>query len=186
MNRSERKDGRCRGLALLLPAALLTIAGPGMAHQPAGAEGAPEGITRATITDQGAIRTMSAMVVDAPRPALMIRYHGEDTLTVYDSDNQPFLRFSQNGVKAHTRSSQWQTLPQSRSHDVNEGRPWVTVSGSGNFGWVDPRLSPAGGGHPGDMARWRIPVRQGDQPISAITGKLAWQPITAPPEATGH
>ncbi|MGM0767881.1 MAG: hypothetical protein ACQEV6_07640 [Pseudomonadota bacterium] len=157
-----------------------------MAHQPPGADGAPEGITRATVVDEGDISAMSAMVLDAPQPALMIRYQGEEVLTVYDSDNEPFLRFKDDRVEAHVHSAHWQNLPQSQGFEVGEDTHWVQVSGSGNFGWVDPRLVAAEGGHPGETTQWRIPVRRGEQEISAITGRLSWRPIVTQSTESGH
>ena len=188
MNRSDQKHAFRRALPLLLSAALLTMAGPGMAHQPPDAEGAPEGITRATIVHEGNISAMSAMVLDAPQPALMIRYHGEESLVVYDSDNKPFLRFKNNRVEASTRSSNWQALPQSQGYEADDDSHWVQVSGSGSFGWVDSRLSMGGKAKRDrdEPVLWRIPVRQGNQETSAIAGRLAWRPIGAQSTGSGH
>ncbi|MEX2475329.1 hypothetical protein [Marinobacter sp.] len=179
MNGMEQKPTPLVGLAAVIFGALLTMSGPGMAHQPPGAENAPEGIARATLVHEGGVRAMSAMVMDAPQPALMVRYHGKEPVIVYDSDNQPFLRFTDNRVDASPKSRYWQYLPQSKSYRDKGEERWVQVSGSGNFGWVDPRLSMPEGGHAGKTAQWRIPVKQGERAVSAITGQLAWRPIVA-------
>lgn len=179
MKLTDQKRQIRKGLITAISTALLTMAGPGMAHQPPGAGDAPEGIVRATIAHEGDISAMSAMVLDAPQPALMIRYHGDEVLTVFDTDNKPFLRFTDNGVDANVQSVNWHNLPQSQGFEVGEDTHWVRVSGSGSFGWVDPRLSMPDGGHAGETAQWRIPVQQGEQAVSAITGELAWRPIVA-------
>ncbi len=186
MSQRDQKSG-FRGIAPgLLTAALLTMAGPGMAHEPPGAENAPEGVTIATIVNEGDVPGMSAMVLDAPQPALMIRYDGEQVLTVYDNENEPFLRFTDNSVEAHVHSVDWPNLPQSQGYRVDEGTHWVEVSGSGTFGWVDSRLSTPEGEQPDETARWQIPVQQGDQEVSAIIGRLTWQPIVAQSTDDGH
>lgn len=185
MNRTDQKPGAHVTLATLLSVVLLTMAEPGMAHQPPGAEGAPEGIARAIIADEGDISAMSAMVLDAPQPALLIRYKGDETLIVYDSNNEPFLRFSDTQVQANPQSEYWQALPQSKGHDVNSGH-WIQVSNSGSFGWIDPRLTNDGGLHPGETTNWRIPVKQGEQEISTITGHFLWQPIVTQSTGSGR
>lgn len=182
----DQKPATIRARTLLLSAALLTMTGPGMAHSPPGAEDAPEGITRATILNEGDIGGMSVMVLDAPQPALMVRYNGEQVLTVYDTENKPFLRFEDNRVLAHVHSVDWRNLPQSQGFKVEEDTQWVQVSGSSSFGWVDSRLSMSADGKPDETAQWRIPVQQGEQEVSAITGRLTWRPIVAQSTDDGH
>lgn len=179
MNPINRTFAAYRARALMFGLALTTLSAPGLAHQPPGGEGAPEGILRATIVAEGDIEGMSAMVLDAPKPALMIRYHGETPLIVYDSSKQPFLRFTQDRVEASTASSHWQALPQSEGHPEGEQPRWVVVSGSGSYGWVDPRLTTEGDALAGTSRQWRIPLSHGDQHESAITGKLQWRAIAA-------
>lgn len=186
MNRTDHKPTPPRGLAAVLSGAFLIMAGPGMAHQPPGADGAPEGITRATIVSEGDVHAMNAMVLDAPQPALMIRYQGEEALIVYDSDNKPFLRFAENRVEASTRSRHWQALPQSDSYQDQNGKHWVQVSGSGSFGWVDPRLSVESKVDRDTVTDWRIPVRQGQTEPSAITGQLSWRALKEQDTETHH
>ncbi|MCG2580772.1 MAG: hypothetical protein KA296_07825 [Marinobacter sp.] len=186
MNGTEQRPKTLRGLAAVISGALLTIAGPGMAHQPPGAENVPEGITRATIAQEGDVSAMSAMVMDAPQPALLIRYKGEEPLIVYDSEDQPFLRFTGKQVKANTKSRYWQALPQSESYDDKRDEHWVQVSGSGNFGWVDPRITAQSELRPDQMASWRIPVKQGKNARTAISGNLTWRPLTSNTNTTHH
>ncbi|KPP99328.1 hypothetical protein [Marinobacter sp. HL-58] len=177
MNGTDQKRPTPKRLAAVFSAAALIMAEPGMAHQPPGGNAAPEAITRATIVHTGNISAMTAMILDAPQPALMIRYQGDETLTVYDSDNKPFLRFAQSRVEASTRSRHWQTLPQSDIYEADEDRHWVQVSGSGSFGWVDPRLSADDDAGEDSVTDWRIPLQQGDRD-AAITGRLSRRALT--------
>lgn len=177
MSRISEKIKSLQTPVSVLSAALLVVAGPVMAHSPPNANGAPEGITRATIMSEGGVSGISAIVLDAPQPALMIRYHGEKPLIIYDGENKPFLRFTRTSVEAHTQSAGWLKLPQSQGREIREEAQWVEVSASGNFGWVDARLSLPEGHSPGRTAQWRIPVQQGEEKPSAITGHLNWVPI---------
>ncbi|MDV3504175.1 hypothetical protein [Marinobacter sp. M-5] len=186
MKHGDQKPAIRTVLAATVATALLTMAEPGMAHSPPGAEGAPEGITRATILNEGDIGGLNVMVLDAPQPALMVRYDGAQVLTVFDNENEPFLRFTDSSVEANVRSVDWPNLPQSQGYRVDEGTHWVEVSGSGTFGWVDARLSTPEGEQPDETARWQIPVQQGDQEVSAIIGRLTWRPIVAQSTNDGH
>lgn len=152
---------------------------PGMAHQPPGAEGAPEGILRASIVHEGGVDDMQVMILDAPQPAIMLSYRGEETLTVLDSDNQPFLRFHGDRVEASTQSRHWQALPQSKGSDAGSVGSWVQVSGSGSFGWVDPRLTAHNSDRPDEATYWRIPVKPGASESTEITGRLSWRPLAS-------
>lgn len=183
MNVSDQKRPSLRVLALGFSGALLILSWPGMAHQPSSVDDVPETITRATVVHTGDVNAMSAMIMDAPQPALMIRYQGEETLIVYDSDNKPFLRFAESRVEASTLSRHWQTLPQSDSYQADEDGPWVQVSGSGSFGWVDPRLSADSDAGQGSVTDWRIPLQEGERK-TAITGQLSRRALAQQDTAT--
>ncbi|KPP97221.1 hypothetical protein [Marinobacter sp. HL-58] len=183
MNQNDSKLIFRKVFSGLLYAVLLTMTGAGMAHQAPDSEGAPDHIIQAAIVSEGDVDALSAMVLDAPRPALMVRYQGEETLVVYDSDNNPFLRFEDNRVEANTRSSHWPALPQSKGYQVKEDEHWVQVSGSASFGWVDPRLSVDENTSHDTVKDWRIPVRQGEAGMDAITGRLSWRSVTTQKES---
>ncbi|MEQ9545729.1 MAG: hypothetical protein RIK85_06965 [Marinobacter sp.] len=180
MKRTDFRHIRFVSLAMLMAGTTLVSVVPGQsnAHQPPSAEGTPEGIVRASVLQEGGVEAMGVTILDAPKPAIMVSYRGEEVLTVFDSDNQPFLRFYGDRVEASTQSSLWEVVTH-RQDSASEDEPsWVQVSGSGTFGWVDPRLS-AGHINPDATTEWRIPVRQGQQAMSAITGQLSWRPLTA-------
>lgn len=172
---------RARSFSMTVLAAGAVVAtlapGQGMAHQPPGAEGAPEGILRASIVQEGGVDAMQVMILDAPQPAIMLSYRGEKTLTVLDSDNQPLLRFHGDRVEANTQSRHWQSLPQSKGSEPGSETSWVQVSGSGSFGWVDPRLTAHTEGRPDQTTYWRIPVKPEASDSTAITGHLSWRPL---------
>lgn len=71
---------------------LIGLAEVVLAHEPPGASEVPKGLYIATISDEGDIAGMSVVILDAPQPAVMIRYEATDMLTVYDSNQRPFLQ----------------------------------------------------------------------------------------------
>ncbi|WP_417531580.1 hypothetical protein [Marinobacter lipolyticus] len=180
MKRTDSGHTRSLSLAILMVGTTLVSVVPGQsnAHQPPSAEGTPEGIVRASVLQEGGIEAMGVTILDAPKPAIMVSYRGEEVLTVFDSDNEPFLRFHRDRVEANTQSSLWEVVTHSQNSASGGDPSWVQVSGSGTFGWVDPRLS-AGHIDPDTATGWRIPVRQGQRAMSAITGRLSWRALTA-------
>ncbi len=165
---------------------LIGLAEVVLAHEPPGASEIPKGLYIATISDEGDIAGMSVVILDAPQPAVMIRYEATDMLTVYDSDQRPFLRFTQNSVEANVQSSYWKSLPQSQSYEVTGGNRWLQVSGSGSFGWVDPRLSRTSQSQQDSQTQWIIPVRKGEHTASSIRGRLEWRPLITDSAKSGH
>ncbi|AZT82612.1 hypothetical protein EHN06_03120 [Marinobacter sp. NP-4(2019)] len=186
MKRMNVRQARSAIKAMLMTSAMLTtmVAGQSSAHQPPGAEGAPEGFVRANVLHGGDTEAIRAVILDAPRPAIMVNYQGEEMLTVFDSDNQPFLRFHHDRVEANPQSRYWTSLPQSKGSAPDAGQAWVRVSGSGSFGWVDPRLSEERIKTPDSTVEWRIPVRQEQKPMAAITGQLSWRPLPTTADST--
>ena len=63
---------------------LACLSAPGLA----GAHGAlelddvPEGFVQASITDRSEIAGLNALILSAPRPGIMLRYSGEQPITV--------------------------------------------------------------------------------------------------------
>lgn len=173
-----RRPGLIAGLLLAgIPALTLGHGAPRTEHTPAG-------IIHAVITDQGAIDTLNAVILDAPRPGIMVSYRGDDVLTVLGTEGEAFLRFSRDEVQANTLSPSWQRLSLVRKEPSAKKEPsaqWVQVSGSGSFGWLDPRLAGANAHGTPDPLRWRIPIKEGNNPVTAITGTLTWKPLSPSP-----
>ncbi len=177
----ERSVTRMPGLVLF---GLVSLSASGLA----GAHGAPDvdnipsSITKATITERPDLPGLSALILDAPTPGILISYKGEQPLTVLDSEGEAFLRFSSNQVEVNPDSSAWQSMPDSQKTRVEidvakeKGQSWVPLSNSGTFGWMDPRLSTPE--HLDGPVTWRIPVRQSSGQLSYIEGNLRSKEIS--------
>ncbi|KXO06782.1 hypothetical protein [Marinobacter excellens] len=155
-------------LATCLPAAVL-------AHGAVEVDNAPEHIIQASISQPAAIPGLSAVILDAPQPGILVSYRGSHVLTVEDTQGQGLLRFSPEGVMANRSSADWPDLSQARPGMVNSstnGRSWVKVSATPSFGWMDPRLGVEHG-----EGLWRIPVRTVSGAQSEIRGLLTRKPL---------
>ena len=164
----------------------LSVSGLAGAHGAPDADNIPSGVVKASITEQPGIPGLSTLILDAPRPGIMLSYRGEEPITILGTEGEEFLRFSQNRVEAYTGSASWQALPkasQGVADAESESGTWVTLSNSGSFGWLDPRLNALQDAHgdAGEFAQWRIPVKSGSgsgtEPISVhhIAGELTFK-----------
>lgn len=130
-------------------AVLLSASGLAAAHGAPAAEEVPEGFVRARITSYPDIQGLSALILDAPRPGIMLRYRGDVPLTVLGTEGEKFLRFTGDAVEVNVASSSWRNLPNAPKlpdnaaarTDQSRSESWMTLSQSGSFGWLDPRLS---------------------------------------------
>ena len=148
----------------------------------AGAHGAPEtkdvpdGIVQARIAHQPDIPGLSAIILDAPRPGILLRYKGEEPLTVLGTDGEAFIRFTRTEVTVNTDSPSWKALP-NQSTETSQ-TSWVTMSQSGAFGWLDSRLNVL---HDSDSAdgpkNWSIAVTTTKRGTDRIEGELTYTPI---------
>jgi len=155
-------------LAPCLPAAVL-------AHGAVEVDNAPEHIMQASISQSAAIPGLSAVILDAPQPGILVSYRGSDVLTVEDTEGRGLLRFSPDGVLANRSSADWPGLSEARPgmvHSSTKGKAWVKVSATPSFGWLDPRL----GVERGEGLR-RIPVSTGSGAQSEIRGLLTRNPL---------
>lgn len=166
---------RIAGLALF-GLASLSASGLAGAHGAPDVEGAPEGIVKARITHQPDIPGLSAIILDAPRPGIMLRYKGNETLTVLGTEGEDFLRFSRTEVTANPESPSWQGLPNSLAEPDHPAR--VELSQTGSFGWLDPRLNALEERHGRDRADWTIRIRTTDGHTANLNGTLTYTPIS--------
>ena len=77
------KNGRIStgGLPLVLFGLMpLLASSPAGAHGAPDAEGAPSEIVQARITEQPNIQGLNAMILDAPRPGILLSYRGDTPL----------------------------------------------------------------------------------------------------------
>jgi len=164
-------------LGLLSPGAVVAHGGPDISEL-------PQGVVKASLTDPADIRGLHLTILDAPVPALLLRYEGSGTLHVPGSDGGPFLRFQRDRVEAHTDSPSWHAAATAAGKPTGTDRGhWQTVSGSGSFGWVDSRVAEAvrHAGADGKPVTWRIPVAlENSSTASSLTGSVTWQPLPDP------
>lgn len=167
---------RIAGLALF---GLAPLSAPGLAgaHGAPDVEGAPAGIVKARITHQPDIPGLSAIILDAPRPGIMLRYSGNETLTVLGTEDEDFLTFSRTEVTANPESPSWQGLPNNLAEPDHPSR--VELSQTGSFGWLDPRLNAfEDARQTGSPRDWVIRIRTNDGGVTHIGGTLTYMPIS--------
>ena len=174
------KNGRISkgGLPLVLFGLL-----PLMASAPAGAHGAPDAggtpseIVQARITKQPNIQGLNAMILDAPRPGILLSYRGDTPLTVLGTQDEAFLRFTGKTVMVNTDSPSWQALPNAPAllgTPSEERDRWATLSQSTSFGWLDPRLAAMENMHHREPEHqsWSITLPTASGETAMITGEL--------------
>ncbi|QFS85572.1 MULTISPECIES: hypothetical protein [unclassified Marinobacter] len=146
-----------------------------LAHGAVEVDNAPEHIIQASISQSAAIPGLSAVILDAPQPGILVSYRGSNVLTVEDTQGQGLLRFSPEGVMANRSSADWPGLSEARPGMVssrNKDSSWVKVSATPSFGWLDPRLGVEDG-----ERLWRIPVMTDSGAQSEIKGRLTRNPL---------
>lgn len=164
---------------------LLSASGLAAAHGAPAADEVPEGFVKASITRHPDIQGLSALILDAPRPGIMLRYRGDAPLTVLGTGGEKFLRFTRSSVEVNVTSASWQSLPnaprlpdgEAVRADPHGSASWTTLSRSGSFGWLDPRLSTHEGPGQGFPDTWSIAVETPGGGIDHIRGELAFKPI---------
>lgn len=146
----------------------------------------PAGTVQARVADLGALQD-HALVKAMPgssRPGLFLSYNGDSPLTLMGERNEPFLRFSQEGVQANRRSPTWASVAPAGAPSFIEGGEataalWAKVSSGSSYGWIEPRASHAGRVEKPSQAsvvkRWRIPIQIGEE-RSHIQGETEWLP----------
>lgn len=145
------------------------------------------GIVQAQVVDAGALKGQALVraMPGSARPGLFLSYRGDSPLTLMGEQNEPFLRFSPQGVEANRHSPTWALVAPAGSPSFVESSDdakalWAKVSGGGSFGWIEPRAAytdtvddPSS---PAVVKRWQIPIRVGDS-SSRIEGLTRWLPL---------
>ncbi len=170
---------------VLFGLACLSASGLAGAHGALELDDVPEGFVKATITDRSNIQGLNAMILSAPRPGIMLRYRGEEPLTVLGMEGEAFLLFSQDGVSVNTRSPSWEAsdasskpvAPPPAVDDAGEQPAWVSLSDSGNFSWLDPRLNTMADVHHSvdTQQEWSIALQGPNGEVDHISGKLMFE-----------
>lgn len=145
------------------------------------------GIVQAKVSDVGALKGQALVraMPGSSLPGLFLSYRGESPLTLMGEQDEPFLRFSQDGVEANRHSSTWaRVAPAGTPSFIDSGDNteaiWAQVSGGPSYGWIEPRAAYTGKvenpARSGIVKRWQIPILIGDS-ISHIQGVSEWLPI---------
>lgn len=148
---------------------------------------APAGTVQARIVDMGALKGQALLraMPGSSRPGLFVSYRGESPLTLMGEQEEPFLRFSPDGVEVNRHSPTWAQIAPAGAPRFVAGKDgadtdWVKVSGSRSYGWIDPRAAYSGQvedpSRSSVVKRWEIPIRIGDR-SSLIQGETDWLPI---------
>ena len=178
------KNGRIStgGLPLVLFGLMpLLASSPAGAHGAPDAEGAPSEIVQARITEQPNIQGLNAMILDAPRPGILLSYRGDTPLTVLGTQDEAFLRFTGKTVMVNTESPSWRSLPNAPTLSgtpVEESDRWAVLSQSASFGWLDPRLAAMESMHHQEPEHqsWSISLQTASGETAIIVGELRRKP----------
>lgn len=147
---------------------------------------APAGLFRAKVVDSGALtgRALIRAMPGSDRPGLFLSYRGDASLVLLGEQDEPFLRFSSQGVEANRHSPTWAGVapagaPAFMDNQAGAEAHWAKVSDSQSYGWIEPRAAYADRvedpSRPGEVKRWEIPIRIGDR-SSRIKGLTEWLP----------
>ncbi|SFE84847.1 hypothetical protein SAMN04487869_12051 [Marinobacter sp. DSM 26671] len=179
------KNGRIStgGLPLVLFGLMpLLASSPAGAHGAPDTEGAPAEILQARITEQPDLQGLNAMILNAPRPGILLSYQGETPLTVLGTENEAFLRFTGKAVMVNRDSPSWRSLPNAPTLSgtpVEESDRWAVLSQSASFGWLDPRLAAMESMHHQEPEHqsWSISLQTASGETAIIVGELRRKPL---------
>lgn len=152
-------------------AGLALCAGLALGHGAPETDNPPDSRMTAAITAAPAIAGLDVMILDAPRPGLLLSYRGEQELTVLGEDREPMLRITEKGVSANQDSPTYRLSDERQKQAQPSG--WTTVSESGTYGWMDPRLA-VGSGH---GEQWTIGIVDEDGEVFELKGSLESKPM---------
>lgn len=145
------------------------------------------GIVEATVEDIGALKGQALVraMPGSSRPGLFLSYRGDSTLTLMGEQDEPFLRFSQQGVEANRHSQTWGKIapagaPSFIDSKDNTEASWAQISSGSSYGWIEPRAAYSGKiedpTRSSVVKRWQIPILIGDS-SSRIEGITEWFPV---------
>ncbi|MCL7945557.1 hypothetical protein [Marinobacter sp. ATCH36] len=148
---------------------------------------APAGIAQAKVVDIGALKGQALIraMPGSDRPGLFLSYRGDSSLVLMGEQDEPFLRFSSQGVEANRHSPTWANVapagaPSFLDNQAGAEARWAKVSDGQSYGWIEPRAAYAdrveNPKRPGVVKRWQIPIRIGDS-SSRIEGLTEWLPV---------
>ena len=142
----------------------------------------PERLLQATLRDNP-IPNTSMMVIQGPRPALMVKHRGSQPLHFLEQQ-AAWMVINEGGVFVDANSDKWQNLTNVQRQTAEtvenpknlalpeQGR-WMQVQQQPQITWLEPTLAKANQ----DMT-WSLPVSYQDQQLQ-IQGNFTWQKIAA-------
>ena len=147
---------------------------------------AAKGIAQAQVVDAGALKGQALVraMPGSARPGLFLSYRGDTPATLMGAQDEPFLRFSSQGVEANLHSPTWARVAPAGSPTLVAAQGdtnvrWAKVSDGRSYGWIEPRAAYADTvedpTRPQVVKRWQIPLRIGDN-SSHIEGVTRWVP----------
>ena len=189
---SRRSAAAVVGALLCLAAAALP--GPAVAH-----ESDPQIRTELTSVRPALPAEVVLQVQANIAPQLVVDNPTDVALDVLDSDGQPFLRISRDGVFANLESLDFYTTNNFSGSDAAAPRVvlertspapprWARLSDGTSWGWFDHRLDPEGA-QPRDRSReavlgtWTVPFRYGGRPV-VVSGLARFAPVRGAFEVT--
>ena len=167
-------------MPLILSATLLVGHQSVMAHGAVEIDQTPDQLLKAYVGDNP-LRDSVVMVVPGTQPALMVKHKGDDTLS-FLYQGKPWLTFSQLGVFADSKSSNWQSLTEAQKlsataindetlKQLNLPNHWKKLSNKPQLTFLEPRLAQAS-----ESMTWSVPVLI-NTTKQQITGQFSWQKI---------
>jgi hypothetical protein len=168
--------------ALLGLLALVLGAGPARAH--AGDDRGPSN-HRIALRERAPVAGADVRLVQA-ETAVELRWSGDGELLVLGYDDEPYLRFDDDGVAVNTRSpatylnASYDGEPVPPTADRDAAPVWEPVADAPVHRWHDHRFHPPTSPPPDDstrqvVAEWAIPlVADGDE--AALVGVIEWVP----------
>ncbi|WP_372987641.1 hypothetical protein [Marinobacter sp.] len=159
-------QSRIRWFCTVAAAGLALCAGPALGHGAPETGKTPDSRMSAAITAAPVIAGLDVMILDAPRPGLLLSYRGEQVLTVLGKDQEPMLRITERGVSANQDSPTYRLSDERQIQAQPSG--WTTVSESGTYGWMDPRLAVRSG----HREEWTIEIMDEDGGLFELKGSL--------------
>lgn len=116
---------------------------------------------------------LQIMLVPGQPYGVMLENRSGKTVTVLDSQGQPFLRLVGNAVEARPGNPHWQQLASQQALRQNRnGRGWQRIGSGQRYTWVEPRTRPKSASR-ADVS-WTLPLLVDNQPLT-LQGRSRWE-----------
>lgn len=146
---------------------------------------AGEAVTR-LITGEQPLPGVVFRLLPGVAPGVLVSAPEVDEVTVLGFDDEPFLRFSPEGVAANEASATWLQAGRSYLDGPPDGEVgpqaeprWVPLADTPAYGWLDPRAVVPDADRPAQPAvltSWAIPLQTADGEVVRVLGETRWMP----------